>query len=393
MRIEELDKKKQAVYQRVDELTPELVDISKQIHAHPETNYEEYFASDLLSGKAEEAGFKVQRRVADIATAFKAVYRGRKEAPVVAFLSEYDALPEVGHACGHNLIGTAGLGAALAVASAVPDIPGTVQLIGTPAEEGGGGKIVLVDGGVFDEVDAAMMFHPSPRNQLWKYAMASRIVEIEFFGKAAHAASSPEEGINALDAVIQTFNNINALRQHMRSDVRIHGIILDGGKAPNIVPDHASALFYVRSLDDDYCVEMVKKVRDCAVGASSATGAELKFHEKGGAYKTLKTNRPLTEAFQRNSESLGLVFDENEPMDDVGSTDMGNVSHITPSIHPYLKIGADSLIYHSREFAEAASSEQGFGTMILAAKAMAATALDFFFDEDFRKRVKEDFNR
>lgn len=392
MQQREIDRLKQAVYERLDSLTPQLVDISTQIHAHPETNYEEYFASDLLARTAEEAGFELHRKIAEVETAFKAVYRGRSESPVVAFLSEYDALPEVGHACGHNLIGTAGLGAALAVATAVDQLPGTMQLIGTPAEEGGGGKIVLADRGVFDDVDAAIMFHPSPRNQLWKYAMASRIVEIEFFGKAAHAASSPEEGINALDAVIQTFNNINALRQHIRSDVRIHGIILDGGKAPNIVPDYSSALFYVRSLDDNYCIEMVKKLRDCAAGAASATGARLNFHEKGGAYKTLKTNSPLTKAFRHNIESLGVVFDENEPMDDIGSTDMGNVSHITPSIHPYLKIGADSLIYHSREFAEAARSEEGFRTMIVAAKAMAATAVDFFFDESFRKRVKVDFS-
>src|SRR6056297_499428 len=390
MKVEE---QKQAVYKALDDLTPRLIDISKQIHGHPETNFEEYFASDLLSKTAEEAGFEVERQIAEVDTAFKAVYRGKHNCPVVAFLSEYDALPEVGHACGHNLIGTAGLGAALAIATAFDTLPGTVELIGTPAEEGGGGKILLADRGVFDEVDAAMMFHPAPQNQLWKYAMASRIVEIEFFGKAAHAASSPEKGINALDAVIQTFNNINALRQHMRTDVRVHGIILDGGKAPNIVPDHSSALFYVRSLDDDYCSQMVEKVRGCAAGAASATGATLDFHERGSAYKTLKTNRPLTESFQRNIESMGVLFEENEPMDDIGSTDMGNVSHITPSIHPYLEIGGSSLIYHSKEFAEAAVSEKGHRTMILAAKAMAATAVEFFLDEHFRMQVKRDFSR
>ncbi|MDZ7794430.1 MAG: amidohydrolase [Spirochaetia bacterium] len=227
MKVED---QKQSVYMAIDELTPRLIDISTQIHAHPETNFEEYFASNLLSGTAEEFGFEITRQISDVDTAFKAVYRGKHNGPVLAFLSEYDALPEVGHACGHNLIGTAGLGAALAIATAFETLPGIVELIGTPAEEGGGGKILLADRGVFDEVDAAMMFHPSPQNQLWKYAMASRIVEIEFIGKAAHAASSPEKGINALDAAIQTFNNINALRQHMRTDVRVHGIILMGAK-------------------------------------------------------------------------------------------------------------------------------------------------------------------
>ena len=220
--------------------------------------------------------------------------------------------------------------------------------------------------------------------------MASRIVKIEFFGKAAHAASSPEMGINALDATIQTFNNINALRQHMRSDVRIHGIILDGGRAPNIVPDYSSSLFYVRSLDDDYCKEMVKKVKDCASGAAAATGARLSFSEKE-AYKTLKTNRPLTESFQKNCESLGIIFDETEPYDDIGSTDMGNVSHRTPSIHPYLSIGEKGLVYHSQDFADAANSPQGYETMLLAAKALAGTAVDFLFDMDLQKQVKKDF--
>lgn len=384
-----LDRVKQEVYARIDLLRPLLKKTSKEIHSHPELQFEELYASSLLADIVKEEGFEVKKPVGGLDTAFKAVFRNDADHPRVAFLSEYDALPGLGHACGHNLIATASLAAALGL-SKLDHLPGTVELIGTPAEEGGGGKVILVKSGVFNDSDAVFIFHPANKNQLWKYAMASNVVNIEFHGKASHSASSPEMGINALDAIILTFNNINALRQHLRTDIRIHGIITDGGAAPNIVPDYASALFYIRSLDDAYCEEVVEKVRNCVQGAALATGAELSFI-KQEAYKSLKTNMPLTDAFQKNAESLGVKFEENEPFEDLGSTDMGDVSHITPSIHPYLAIGPEQMMYHTVDFEQASGSEAGFETMITAAKALAATAIDFIFDQQFRKTVEEDY--
>jgi amidohydrolase len=387
----ELKEKKTEVYEIIDRLRPLLEETQRDIHSHPELQFEEFYASSLISDIAKQEGFAVEKPIAGVDTAFRAAYRKEADKPIVAFLSEYDALPGLGHACGHNLIGTASLGAALGL-SKLSSLPGTVQLIGTPAEEGGGGKVLLSNRGVFDHVNAAFIFHPANKNQLWKYAMASKVVNIEFTGRASHSASSPEMGINALDAIIQTFNNINALRQHLKTDVRIHGIITDGGIAPNIVPDYAAALFYVRSLDDAYCEELVEKVRNCARGAALATGATLSFNQQE-SYKTLKTNMPLSEAFQKNAEELGIIFDENEPFEDLGSTDMGDVSHITPSIHPYLAIGPEQMMYHTLEFEEAAASDAGFEAMIAAAKALAATAIDYLFDQQFRKEVDKDFRK
>jgi amidohydrolase len=388
---QEIADKKQEVYEKIDLLRPLLGETQRDVHKHPELQFEELYASSLLADLTKAEGFTIEKPIGGLDTAFKAEYKKDADFPVVAFLSEYDALPGLGHACGHNLIATASLGAALGL-SKLSSLSGTVQLIGTPAEEGGGGKVILANKGVFDDVDAAFIFHPANKNQLWKYAMASKVVKIEFFGKASHSASSPEMGINALDAIIQTFNNINALRQHVKTDVRIHGIITDGGIAPNIVPDYASALFYIRSLDDTYFEEVVEKVRNCANGAALATGSKLSFIQQE-SYKTLKTNMPLSDAFQKNAEALGIVFDENEPFDDLGSTDMGDVSHIAPSIHPYLTIGPVQMMYHTKEFAQAAVSEFGFETMITAAKALASTAIDFLMNEQFREKVNKDFKK
>jgi amidohydrolase len=385
-----VDALKRKVYREIDRLEEQLRNLAKEIHAHPELNFEECFAVRLLTAALRDTGFRVEEPAGGVDTAFTAQCEGGGQGPAVAFLAEYDALPEVGHACGHNLIAAASAGAAMGVAAVAAELNGEVVLVGTPAEEGGGGKVLLAEQGVFDRVDAAMMFHPAGENQLWKYALASRILRIEFFGKAAHAASAPEKGINALDATIQTFNALNALRQHLREDVKIHGIIEHGGRAPNIVPDYSSSLFYVRSFDDEYCDELVRKVRFCAQGAAAATGARLDFRQLG-AYDSLRTNAPLSEAFRRNAEALGVRFASDDPLSDLGSTDMGNVSHITPSIHPYLAIGDSSLVYHSPEFSEAARSGEGLRTMLVAAKSLAGTAIDFFLDPKLREEVRRAF--
>ena len=385
-----IEAKKLAVQQAIDDLKPQLVELAKRIHAHPETKFEEVHAAAWLSEAAAAAGFKVEKPIGGLDTAFRASWDGNENGPTVAFLAEYDALPKIGHACGHNLIGTASLGAALGLAREMAGIPGSIQLIGTPGEEGGGGKVILSEAGVFNNVDAAMMFHPSGRTVLWKYALARHKLFIEFFGKSSHAAGSPEKGINALDAVIQTFNGINALRQHVTDDTRIHGVINDGGTVPNVVPDHASAMFYIRALDDNYCHQLLEKVENCARGAATATGARVKLDEQS-FYKSLNTNMSLAQTFKQNLEILGWKFDNVDPKEHIGSTDMGHVSHLVPAIHPYLSIGPKDLVGHSIEFARAANSEQGMQAMIAAAKAMAMTALDILLRPALFKKVQQEF--
>lgn len=379
------------INEAIDTLEPKLIDLSVRIHRHPETKFEEYNASEWLAHAAEEAGFAVEMGIGGLETAFRATYRGSEKEPVVAFLAEYDALPKLGHACGHNLIATASLGAALGVEMGMDPVPGTIELIGTPGEEGGGGKVILAEAGIFDGVDVAMMFHPSARTILWKRALARRKLFIEFFGKSAHAASHPEKGISALDASLLTFQNINALREHIGDDARIHGIITEGGDAPNIVPDHSASLFYVRALDDDACDNLLEKVQNCARAAALATGAEVQM-EMQGAYRSLRTNMPLAEAFRGNLEALGWTFEDVDPTAHIGSTDMGDVSHVTNTIHPYLGIGPEELVGHSTEFAEAAISEKGHRAMIDAAKALAATAADVLLRPPLLESVKSYFD-
>jgi amidohydrolase len=274
--------------------------------------------------------------VANLPTAFVARHPAAGEGPVIAIVAEYDALPEIGHACGHNLIAMIAIGAALALARYKAQLPGRLIVLGGPAEEGGGGKQFLVDAGYLKGVDAAMMVHPSSYTVVERGALARAEIDISFEGKPAHASSHPDKGINALDAVIQTFNGINALRQHIRDGARIHGIITNGGLKPNIVPEKAAALFYVRDEDNAYCTELVEKLHRCAQGAALATGATLTFQKIGVDYMTMNTNTAIAQAFARHIESLGYPIEKPEP--GLGSTDMGNISWVVPAIHAYIRI-------------------------------------------------------
>jgi amidohydrolase len=377
---------KSVVQETIQSFRPQLVDLAQRIHCNPESQFEEHLAAQWLCEMAEGSGFGVEKPVGGLPTAFRATYAGLPGGPTVAFLAEYDALPKLGHACGHNLIAAASMGAALALRQLMDTLAGTVQLVGTPAEEGGGGKVILARAGVFDGVDVAMMFHPSGKTILWKHALARRKLLIEFHGKSAHAASAPERGINALEATLLTFQSINALRQHMDSGARIHGVITHGGDAPNIVPDYSASLFYVRALDDDYCDRLLKKVQDCARAAALATGARVDL-EMQGAYRALRTNMPLAQVFRANLEALGWEFDDVDPMKGLGSTDMADVSHLTAAIHPYLSIGPHDLAGHSTEFEEAAGSEKGHEAMIAAAQALAMTAVDVLLRPDLLAEI------
>jgi len=366
---------KDRVIARVDALQDRLWEISTAIHAHPELSFQEHRSAALLISALTEMGFRVERGIGNLETAFRATRRSRSDGPTIALLAEYDALPEIGHACGHNLIGTAAIGAGMALLAVLDKLPGGVQIIGTPAEEGGCGKGILVEAGVFDGIAAAMMFHPSTRTMVGRGSLAAITLNLEFHGKAAHAAASPDKGVNALEACLLTFNNINALRQHFRPDARVAGIITHGGKAANVIPDYAAAKFIVRGATSSYRDEVLARVIACAEAGAQATGARLE-HSTGRGYDHMIPNTVLNRLFAENLEALGLKVQPVRPDEPMGSTDMGNVSHVVPAIHPYIAIAPEGVAGHSIEFREAAVSPAGREAMLNAAKAMAMTAVD-----------------
>ncbi len=382
---------RERVLEAIDAAAGELTELATRIHKTPEVAFQEMQASKWLGEALERRGFKVHRGVADLPTAFRAEVAGGRSGPAVAILAEYDALPEIGHACGHNLICTAALGAGFGLAAAKDHLPGRTVVLGTPAEEGGGGKVLMLERGAFAGVDVAMMFHPASYTLTERPSLASYRLKVKYTGKAAHAAAAPFEGVNALDALVQLFVNIGLLRQQLREDARVHGIIIYGGAAPNIIPDRAEALFSVRAMDRAYAKEALDKVIDCARAGATATGATLEYEAKKG-YEAIKPNHPLAEAFGRHLQELNWPVDP--PMERVrmGSTDMGDVSRVLPSIHPYVTIGRD-LIGHTLEFREAAATPQGFQAMLIAAKAMALTALDVLTNATFLEQVRADFKR
>jgi amidohydrolase len=381
---------KDSLAQTVDRLADELEALSHRIHANPELGYQEVKAAAWLSEFLESKGLKVERGVAGVETAFRATLE-TGEGPTIAILCEYDALPEIGHACGHNVIAASGAGAGAALALVKDRLPnGRIQVIGTPAEEGGGGKIRLIGGGAFKDVDCAMMIHGFDRTVLHQDLLGVVRVNFDFAGRAAHAAADPWQGINALDAVIQTFNGVSMLRQQVRPDVRIHGIITNGGALPNIIPEAASAVFYVRSVSMDYMWEVYRRVVACAEGAARATGAELTVTQAQTIYEPFRRNQTLLDLFRENLGSLG-VKDEPPVADRLGSSDVGNVSQVLPAIQPLIKIAPTGTAYHSRPFAEAAVSPEARRGLLIAAKTMAFTAVDLLADPETVRRAKAEF--
>jgi amidohydrolase len=381
---------RETVVQAIDRAANDLVALARRIHATPEIAFQEVNASRWLADMLEQRGFSVQRGIADLPTAFRADAAGSPGGPAVAFMAEYDALPEIGHACGHNLICTAALGAGIGLVGVIGDLAGRVVVLGTPAEEGGGGKVLMLQRGAFAGIDAALMFHPSDSTLTARPSLASHRLQVKFRGKASHAAAAPYEGINALDGLIQMFVNIGLLRQQLRDDARVHGIITYGGAAPNIIPDRAEAAFSVRAVDIAYAAEALEKVINCGRAGAAATGARFEYETKKG-YDAMKPNRVLAEAFGRHLQELNWALDSPPPRPRMGSTDMGDVSQTIPSIHPYLAIGKN-IAGHSVEFREAALSQRGFEAMLTAAKAMALTGLDLLTDPGFLERVRAGFS-
>lgn len=372
-----------------------LISLSRKIHSRPELGDEEFFAVQTISDYLAAKGFKIKKELAGLETAFQASWHSgdHKKGCHIAFCAEYDALPEIGHACGHHLIAGASVAAAVALAGALADFSGTVSLIGTPNEEGRGGKIDLVRAGVFDDVDAAMLFHPDYQTQVSYVSQACRTFSFTFHGQNAHASGNPWDGRNALDGVIQTFNAVNALREHLRDDVRIHGIITGGGQAINIIPDRASAEFCLRSLDNRDLEEVIERVLDCARGAALASGTRLVVAETEYPYDALLTNSILAELFW---ESLQEVSARSwTEQDDLGhgSTDMGNVSQVVPAIHPIMAITDQKIAVHTAEFTQVSSSEEAYEIMLEAGSAMALTGFKIFSDPGLLPKIKEEFKR
>ncbi|MCK4392533.1 M20 family metallopeptidase [Candidatus Bipolaricaulota bacterium] len=380
---------KEKVWQQIDSLSDSLWDLALRIHEAPELPFEEYKAAAWLSETLKQAGFEVEQGVGGLPTAFRAIHPVERVGPRVAILAEYDAIPELGHACGHNLIAAIAVGASLGLAPFKEGLPGSLVVLGTPAEEGGGGKIILLEAGLFQDVDVAMMIHPGDQTWAKREYLALTEVEISFQGKAAHASSEPGKGVNALDAVIQTFVSINAFRPCIKDGACIYGIITDGGQKPNTIPEHAAGRFQIRTRENEYCEVLLGKLCRCAEGAALATGAELSFRKVGHPYEAMAANNGLARDFARHIGDLGYPVEE--PTGGMASTDMGNVSWEVPVLHPHIGITDVPTALHSRAFAEASRSELARPAMLAAAKALAAICLDLWTDPNFYQEVKEEF--
>jgi amidohydrolase len=380
---------KESLANELDTRRDELAKLSHQIHANPELGFEEKKAAGWLTGYLEQNGFSIESGICNLPTAFRASYgRGR---PVIAVLAEYDALPEMGHACGHNLIATMAVGTGVAAKEAVETLGGTLMVIGTPAEEMEGGKIIIANRRGFEDLDIAMMVHPGNADIATTQALAAQTLYIEYFGKEAHAAACPEEGRNALEAMILAFNAINSLRQHVKDDVRIHGIITDGGQAANVVPGHSAGNFLVRAAEDAYLDELKLRVLDCFNAAAAATGCRLEYRWDEQRYAALKNNMTLARLFRDNLERMGRQVPMSDPSHALGSSDMGNVSQLVPSIHPFVAIAPAGVSTHSPEFAAAAASDDGIRGMLDGAKAMAMTIVDVLDDPAVMDAIHKEF--
>jgi amidohydrolase len=375
-----------------DALAGELEALSHRIHSHPELGFKEVQASGWLVDFLAAQGFKIERGVAGVDTAFRATIE-TGAGPTIAILCEYDALPGIGHACGHNVIAAAGAGAGAALAAVRDALPaGRIQVIGTPAEEGGGGKVKLIEAGVFQDVDCAMMVHGFDRNVLHQNLLGYAGAAFEWRGKAAHASADPWAGVNALDACIQTFNAIAMLRQQMRPDCRVHGIITDGGTAVNVIPERAAASFAVRAPRIADMWDLYERVVACAEGAARATGTEIEVHSQDVVYEPMDSNGILLDLFADNMRALGLRIDE-PVADRTASSDIGNVSQLIPTIHPWIAIAPEGMAIHTREFLDSAVSPLARTGLLAGAKAMAMTIVDLLANPTLIARAKAELSK
>jgi amidohydrolase len=367
-----------------------VIELATKIHEHPELRYEEHQACAWICELLEARGkVQVERDLGGVATAFRA--RVGQGGPRIAILAEYDALPEIGHACGHNLIAGGATGAFLALAARAQDLPGTVEIIGTPAEEGGAGKVKLIDAGVFEGVDAAMMYHPFDRDLLTHPALASLWLTMEFSGTPSHAAMAPFDGASALTACMQTFQLVDSQRVHFRDGVRVHGFVTNGGQAVNIIPERAACEFSVRARTKQELERVRAIVERCAKGAALACDVQVDVQLRTG-YREMRNNLALAEVFADALRALGRTPKISDEAVGAGSTDMGDVSQVVPSIHPYLAICDEwETACHQHRFAECAKSERGFETMVVAAKALARSTLALLVQPELLAAARSEY--
>lgn len=381
---------KELIKKNVKDYLDDAFQIAKYLYENPELGYQEIKACNTLCNAFQRFGFEVKRGIYDIPTAFQASFDSGKEGPTLALFAEYDALPDIGHGCGHNLICSMAFLAAAALKPILPEIGGKVIVFGTPAEETSGAKVSMAEQGAFDEASIAMMAHPAPVSEESGSSLTLIPLQFQYYGKSAHAAACPEEGINALDAVIQLYNGINAMRQHVPSDVQFHGYISNGGSAPNIVPDFAEARFYIRAKKKATAQAAVERVKHIAEGAAMMTGARLEISSFEETYYDLVTNHALLEVFTENQRSLG---DDVKPANaGIGSLDLGNVSYKVPCVHGWIGFGDSSLIIHSREFAAQTVTEQGRDLLYRGACTMALTGYDVIVDKVLLARIRKEFD-
>ncbi|MFC0862306.1 M20 family metallopeptidase [Sphaerimonospora cavernae] len=381
------DRTKAAAKAAIDQEADRLVALSHRLHAHPELGFEEERACAWLTDELSSRGFAVRAGVCDLPTAFVAT--AGSGPLVIGVCAEYDALPGVGHACGHNVIAAAAVAAGLALARVADDLGITVKVLGTPAEENGGGKVLMIERGAFDDVHAAMMVHPAPRERLAPPVLARAQLHVEYEGRPAHASACPEEGINAADALTVAQVAIGLLRQHVPADQRIHGIVTEGGQVPNVVPAHTSADYYVRARTLAELSVLETRVRACFEAGAVATGSRLSIGTASPAYSEFRHDGPLSESYRRNAEALGRMFPEVTPADErmAASTDMANVSLVVPAIQPLVSIGSGPVGQHQEEFAAFAVRPAADRALLDGGTAMAWTAIDIALDEEQRRRL------
>jgi amidohydrolase len=383
-----------AIRDSVEHYAASLLDVSHRIHRQPELRFEERFASALLTEMLQKEGFRVEIGVADLPTAFIAEFVSEADGPTVAFVLEYDALETIGHGCGHNVIASMGLGAALGTKRWMEQEGrhfGRILVVGSPGEEGGGGKNHLIAAGLLDGIDAALMMHPSGENLSVMRTLGRVAVDFEFSGRAAHAAVSPHLGINALDAAVLTLNAIGLLRQQLSTDSRVHAVILDGGEAPNIIPERSLVRAYIRAEDTRTLVdELQPKVENCARGAALATGATVSITIQSPTYAALAPNATLGALIEKNFERVGRITEPARAEVFPGSTDMGNVSQIVPAIHPNIEF-VPGLGMHTQEAAALAAGKPGDEAVLDGALIMAMTAAQLFTTPELMDQVRESF--
>tara|TARA_B100000929_G_scaffold144350_1_gene114277 strand:- start:1557 stop:2723 length:1167 start_codon:yes stop_codon:yes gene_type:complete len=380
---------KRKVCSYIDDISDELIAVSHAIHENPELGYEEHFAHEQLTKVLIDKGLDVSKGVYELDTAFEAT--AGKTGPVVALLCEYDALPGIGHACGHNIIAAAGIGAGLAASTLAETFNGRLRILGTPAEEGGGGKVRMLKRGAFESVEAVLMVHPADADLPNISSLAVQQLKATYRGKAAHAAAAPEKGINALDGAVLGYVGVAALRQHIAPDERLHGIFTDGGQKANIVPETAESIWYARSSTMERLEVLKTRLVETLNGGAKSAGCEIHIEWVNEPYAEVLDNTPILDAYMKNSESIGRVV--KPPIGDgiVGSTDLGNVSHIVPSIHPMVKVAPEGTAIHTTDFEKCAKSAEADKGLLDSAKAMAMTVIDCWHDPSLLKQAKEFF--